>query len=340
MTESLHIFKKYPILAEMRLEVEKEMQTVLRSEFPDSVQGLRSMLEYHLGWKDGNSPGKRMRPLFLLVACHAAGGEWHKALPAAVAVEFIHNFSLIHDDIEDHSLTRHLRSTLWAQVGVPQAINAGDALLLAGNKKIWELESDYPLALVQRCSLILEQATLNLTRGQFLDISFESRDLITREEYFQMIQGKTTALISACTQIGAMLGQYSPQTEMAFTQYGTNLGLAYQIIDDYLGIWGKEETTGKSTATDIIHRKKSFPVVLGLTLVEQFRSVWESQSEMEPVADQLASILVEHGIQQATIEQANEFTRKAKLALQDGCQHSEAYPLMSDLTSWLLTRNM
>jgi geranylgeranyl diphosphate synthase, type I len=330
----------YPILAEMRQEIEKQLRQTIRSDFPESVAGLRHMMEYHFGWLDGSASGKRLRPLFLLLACHTVGGDWRQALPAAAAVELIHNFSLIHDDIQDGSETRHNRPTLWTQVGVAQAINAGDAMFTAGLKKIWELETIYPVELVRRCSAILQQTCLSLTRGQFLDISFEDQETVTEEEYLTMITGKTTSLIAACLQIGALLGTNDLRTAVEYTRYGTNLGLAFQIVDDFLGIWGKPEVTGKSAATDLISRKKSYPVVLGLTEVEEFRLIWQDEPDLTDRSDDLARILDEAGIKSRTIEKADEFTRQAREALALALPPGESLTMMETLTSWLLTRDV
>jgi geranylgeranyl diphosphate synthase, type I len=331
---------RYPILTEMRQEVEKQLRQTVRSDFPEGVIGLRRMMEYHFGWTDASSSGKRLRPLFLLLACHTVGGNWRQALPAAAAVELIHNFSLIHDDIQDGSETRHNRPTLWTQVGVAQAINAGDAMFTAGLKKIWELEPAYPLELVRRCSAILQQTCLSLTRGQYLDISFEDQEAVSEEEYLTMITGKTTALIAACMQMGALLGTDNAQTAVEYTRYGTNLGLAFQIVDDYLGIWGKPEVTGKSAATDLISRKKSLPVVIGLAEVDEFRRIWMENEDLSAHADELARILDGAGIKDRTIAKADEFTRQAREALALAVPAGAGLTMMEDLTDWLLTRDV
>lgn len=331
---------KYPLLTEMRQEVEKQLRQTIRTEFPDGVIGLRRMQEYHFGWTDSASSGKRLRPLFLLLACHTVGGDWHQALPAAAAVELIHNFSLIHDDIQDGSETRHSRPTLWTQVGVAQAINAGDAMFTVGLKKIWELEPAFSLELVRRCSAILQQTCLSLTRGQFLDISFEEQNTVSEEDYLTMITGKTTSLIAACMQIGALLGSDSPQTAVEYTRYGANLGLAFQIVDDYLGIWGQPEVTGKSAATDLISRKKSYPVILGLSEVEEFRRIWMAEEDLTVHAELLARILDTAGIRQRTIDKADEFTRQAREALALAVPVGDGLSMMQELTAWLLTREV
>ncbi len=129
-------FEKYPLLFEMRTLVEKDLRSTIMADFPPSVLPLREMIEYHMGWMDSENTGKRLRPLFVLLATHASGGNWQHAIPAASAVELIHNFSLIHDDIQDQSTLRHGNPTLWTRVGIAQAINAGDALYTTGLKKI------------------------------------------------------------------------------------------------------------------------------------------------------------------------------------------------------------
>ncbi len=197
------VFSQFPILAEMRTQIEADLRSTITNSFHGQTPELQQMLEYHLGWGDQPVTGKRLRPIFVLLAALASGGDWRTAIPAASAVELIHNFSLIHDDIQDQSELRHHRPTLWKRVGVAQAINAGDALYTIGLLKIWELESSYPVQTVAECAKLLQNTCLQLTQGQYLDISFEQASEVTEAAYFQMILGKTTSLLQTCMAAGS-----------------------------------------------------------------------------------------------------------------------------------------
>ncbi len=229
------------------------------------------MLRYHLGWLDEKgSPGqglagKALRPSLCLLACEAVGGDYHRALPAAAALELLHNYSLIHDDIQDDDLERRHRPTVWAVWGKPQAINAGTAMRIFTNVSLLHLgELGVPLEkrlLVQR---LIDETSLSLIEGQYLDISYENRYDITVSDYLRMIEGKTAALIACALEIGALLGTDDENLIKCFRQLGWNLGLAFQIRDDILGIWGDQDLTGKPQASDIRRRKKTLPVIRAL----------------------------------------------------------------------------
>ena len=235
-----------------------------------------NMLTYHMGWSgDGagaEATGKRIRPLMVLLVCAACGldlkdsGEanWRSALPAAAAVELIHNFSLVHDDIQDNSEKRRGRPTVWVKWGIPQAINSGDGLLVLANLAITDLLNHYPSEKVVKVSQILQNTCLDLTRGQFLDMSYEKRNDLRVDDYWPMIGGKTAALLSCCCTLGAIMGNADEATVDAYRSFGHYLGLAFQLQDDILGIWGNEAVTGKSIMSDLVEGKKSLPVLAGL----------------------------------------------------------------------------
>jgi geranylgeranyl diphosphate synthase, type I len=333
------IFAQFPILAEMRTEVEADLRRTIASSFHGQTPELQQMLEYHLGWGDKPVTGKRLRPLFVLLATQASGGDWHKAIPAASAVELIHNFSLIHDDIQDQSELRHHRPTLWKQVGIAQAINAGDALYTIGMLKIWELESIFPVQIVAECAKLLQNTCLQLTQGQYLDIAFEQAPEVTEETYFQMILGKTTSLLQTCLSLGARLGSSDPDVLAAFAEYGLNLGLAFQIQDDYLGIWGEQTATGKSTTSDLATHKKTYPILLGLARSPDFHMIWQKPEFSESDLADLVYHLEQIGIKEETLQQADKFTEKARSALQSCCRDEKAYTILRSLTEWMTNRN-
>ncbi|MCB0234646.1 MAG: polyprenyl synthetase family protein [Anaerolineales bacterium] len=250
--------------------IDAEMRKALGNDVP-IYAGHYGMLRYHMGWVDElfqpavvNS-GKRIRPVLCLLACQAAGAPVERALPAAAALELLHNFSLIHDDIEDDSPTRRHRPTVWALWGRPQAINAGDAMFTLARHALYGLAEHHVSAeQVLNAFRNFDETCVRLTEGQYLDMSFEGRMDVTVDEYLSMIAGKTAALIGASLYIGALIGGAGLEMRSALAEFGRQLGLAFQIQDDILGIWGDEAVTGKSAASDILTRKKSLPVVYAL----------------------------------------------------------------------------
>ncbi len=251
-------------------KVEAYMRQVVSSE-SEELGGLYGMLRYHLGWEDqqgqpDSAPaGKRVRPLVVLMASQAAGGDPAKAIPAAAAVELLHNFSLIHDDIEDRSPTRRHRTTLWSWVGEAQAINAGDTMFTLARLALLGLsDKGVPPERVLVAQRLFDLMCVHLTEGQYLDISFETRDDVALDEYLIMIAGKTAALLGVSAQLGAIAAGADDATAGHYWRFGHELGLSFQVQDDILGIWGDEAKTGKSAASDILTRKKTLPVLYAL----------------------------------------------------------------------------
>jgi geranylgeranyl diphosphate synthase type I len=255
------------ILEAYRSEVDAEIKDILN----DRQSPLYDMMRYHLGWIDDkgnparNNSGKALRPALCLFSCEATGGNFHDALPAAAALELVHNFSLIHDDIQDDDRERRHRPTVWAIWGKPQAINAGTAMRILANSAIFRLPMDrISLQKQLHISQRLDEISLKLIEGQYLDIDFEDRFDIAVNDYMTMINGKTAALISGSMEIGACVGTDVGPVVDSFSRIGRNLGLAFQIRDDILGIWGDQAETGKPSGNDIRRRKKSYPVVFAL----------------------------------------------------------------------------
>jgi geranylgeranyl diphosphate synthase type I len=201
------------------------------------------------------------------------GGEGASpALPAAAAIELIHNFSLVHDDIQDQDTERHHRPTAWAVWGVPQAINAGDGLwALATRAFLRAAERGVPAEIVVRAHGMLNDACLTMIEGQSLDLAFEQQSgeggvpVVSADQYLDMIGRKTGALIATALAIGALIGSGDAAVAAGFHRFGVELGRVFQIQDDMLGIWGQEQLTGKSTSSDIRRRKQSYPVVYTLS---------------------------------------------------------------------------
>ncbi len=230
-----------------------------------------SLMRYHLGWEDRYGgpvearSGKQLRPTLCLLCCEATGGDWERALPAAAAIELLHNFTLIHDDVEDASPKRHGRETIWSLWGEAQAINVGDGMFALSHQTLLRLsERGFPAETVLRAVRLLDEATLRLCEGQHRDLVYAEQRKVNLADYLAMIEGKTAALLAASSAMGALLGGAPEEAIDALHEFGRRLGLAFQIQDDVLGIWGLMEETGKPAGDDLRQGKKSYPVVFAI----------------------------------------------------------------------------
>lgn len=300
------------------------------------------MVRYPLGWvdQDGqpyNHPtGKRIRPILLLLCAEAAGGAYQTALPAAAAVELLHNFSLVHDDIQDDSPTRHGRPTVWTIWGRANAINAGDALFALAYSAMQRLA--VPADIAVKAWNVFNATNIELTRGQHMDMRFERQPSCGIDEYLSMIRGKSAALVAACAQIGALIGSGDEETAAHFADFGLNLGLAFQIRDDILGIWGDPAVTGKSAATDILARKKSLPVVCGLLRSTTFGALYGREQFGAEEVNAAVEVLNEIGAQAFTVEYETRYYRQALEALERANPTGKAAAGLLKLTESLFQR--
>jgi geranylgeranyl diphosphate synthase type I len=269
-----------------------------------------------------------------LLCCEASGGDWRTALPAAAAVELLHNFSLIHDDIEDSDPLRRGRPTVWKVWGTAQAINAGDALYTIAHMALSGL-SDYtiPVELILATRQRFDRACLVLTQGQHLDLGFEARASVTEAEYLHMVYGKTAALIEAACGLGALV--YGSDLVSHYEDFGRALGLAFQIQDDLLGIWGDPQLTGKPAGNDLRNHKKSLPVAYALDRSEELRRLY-AQAEVD-VAVTIAE-LDRVGAREYAERLAAQHQRQALAALDATGQENEATEALRELAKQLLNR--
>jgi geranylgeranyl diphosphate synthase type I len=248
----------------------EDMETELKSLLLGESFPLYRMMAYHMGWLDEEgaevegSRGKRLRPILCLLSCEALGGDYRAALPAAAAVELVHNFSLIHDDIQDGTPERHNKSAVWWVWGPAQAINAGDGMYaLARLALLRQSGKGISPEKAVRAMFLLDGACLRLCEGQYLDIAYQERLDVSMETYLQMVEGKTAALMSCATGMGALVASDEESAIQAMIRYGLKLGLAFQIRDDVLDLWGRKDI-GKPLAGDIKSKKKSLPVIYAL----------------------------------------------------------------------------
>ncbi|HEX4832938.1 MAG TPA: polyprenyl synthetase family protein [Trebonia sp.] len=223
---------------------------------------IRHVAGYHAGWWDADGAaldggGKALRPALALCCARAAGAASPAAaLAAAVAVEVMHDFSLLHDDVMDGDRTRRHRPTAWVVFGVSQAILAGDALIALAMEQAAQVPGGG--------GAVLSLALVDLCAGQCADITFERRDQVTISECVDMADGKTGALLGAACELGALAGGADAATAGRYRQFGRHLGIAFQLVDDDLGIWGDPQRTGKPVGADLAARKRSLPVVAAL----------------------------------------------------------------------------
>jgi geranylgeranyl diphosphate synthase type I len=325
-------------------EIEAELHRAVDQAGGPGLYSLRHMLAYHLGWEGtGAGPdasGKRIRSQLVLLSCASAGGKWPAALPAAAAVELVHNFSLIHDDIEDNSPLRRGRPTIWTQWGIPQAINAGDAMFTLAFLAVLRLEETVSLPAALDASRLLQTTCLNLTQGQYLDISFEQRDDLRLADYWPMVTGKTAALLSACCELGALVAGCGTAERAAYRQFGLSLGLAFQAQDDLLGIWGDSALTGKSAESDLVSGKKSLPVLYGLEQKGAFTRRWAEGPIQPDQAAQVAAMLEAEGGRRFTQSEANRLTGEALAALEAAHPQAETGEALRALALRLVNRKI
>jgi geranylgeranyl diphosphate synthase type I len=313
-----------------------ELLAELRSIIGDNNLPLYDMMRYHLGWianSDLPQPergGNLWRPFLCLFACQAVGGGWQKALPAAVAVELVHNFSLIHDDVEDASSERRHHLTLWKVWGQAQAINTGDAMHALAQLSLFRLESrGIPGRKMLKAAEALDKACLQLCQGQYLDLSFESQIDTSVADCLKMIALKTASLFETSLYVGALLGIDEPAVIDQLCGFGRDLGMAYQMRDDLLGIWGSPELTGKPRLEDIRRRKKTLPVVYGLEKDkaeggEGLLRLYQQETIEEEDATKVASLLDEMGARRYTEGMLEQYYHQALSHLEANSLASQA----------------
>ena len=310
---------------------------------------LYGMIKYHLGWVDDrlqpvrNDPGKRIRSRLCLLSCMAAGSPPERALAPATAIELVHNFSLVHDDIQDRSRYRRYRRTVWDLWGEAQAINAGDGLFTLAQLALADDPEASPWV-IMRAFRALNGACRSLCEGQFLDLDFETRPTVTVEDYFAMIEHKTGALLATSCLLGALYGGAPEPALDEYYNFGRHLGLAFQIRDDYLGIWGDPKDTGKPSADDLTSKKKTLPILYALAAsagddrarLESFLAAGGPAEETEAAA--ILAILDRCGADSYTTQGVERESRNAIDALSRAQPVPEAAAALTHLCEMLSLR--
>jgi geranylgeranyl diphosphate synthase type I len=228
--------------------------------------------------------------------------------------------------------------TVWEKWGMPQGINAGDALFVLSDQAILDLSTAYPAGTVLKSASILHATCLNLTRGQYLDMSFETRPAVAIEDYWPMVAGKTASLLAACADVGALLGSADESTQEAYRSFGNYLGLAFQVQDDLLGIWGDSALTGKSSESDLVTGKKSLPVIYALEKNGAFAQRWAQGPVRPDEVPHLADQLTKEGARSFTRETADQMTDLALQSLRASDPQGDAGEALFELVNRLLNR--
>lgn len=334
-------------------ELEEEMRWVLAPEITpassdvrESPELLYGMIHYHLGWADANfrpvrvDAGKRLRPIFLLLCCEAQGGQWNQALPAAAAVELLHNFTLIHDDIEDRDEFRRGRATLWAIWGEAQTINAGDALYTLAYRALLSLDAvNLPVERVLQAARCYSHAILKITEGQCWDIGFETTPQVSEMAYLTMIRGKTATLLGMACELGGIIAGAAPGAIQALRTFGEAVGMAFQMNDDLLGLWGNPARTGKPVAADLRRRKKTLPILHGMAHSPEFVALMEGSGLDDAAVTSALALLEKAGSHAYTQAQAKLFHDQAVAAWQQSNGTGEAQTALLELAEKLMKRD-
>ena len=328
-----------------RDQIETEIKSlVLEEGFP-----LYRMMGYHMGWLDEygeaaeEESGKRIRPTLSLLACEALGGDVKAALPAAAAVELVHNFSLIHGDIQDGNSERQNRPTVWWVWGPAQAINAGDGMhALARLALLRQTGEGMSPERTLKAVGLLDQACLRLCEGQYLDLTYQERVDISQDAYFKMVDGKTAALISCAAELGAVMSSAEEPVVQAMAQFGAKLGTAFQIRDDILDLWGQQDT-GKPLAGDILNKKKSLPIVYAIENASgaERRALGDVYFKrvMEPEdIDKIIEVLQTLGAREFCQAKADALCNEAVQSLKDAGLTSQQSEGLEALARFIVTR--
>jgi len=314
---------------------------------------LAGMVQYHLGYADLTlrpidpltiDRGKRIRPAVTLLVAGTAGGDLAQAAPVAAAIELLHNFTLIHDDIQDESATRRHRPTVWHTWGAKQAINAGDALFAVAHLPLHQLPARGVSA--ERTFAVLdafERMTIEIVEGQTLDLGFETREDVTADDYLAMISGKTSAIIRFAAWAGATIAGADAVTAVRWADFGLELGLGFQIHDDLLGIWGTQAETGKRQADDIRRRKKSYPFLLLRERLEppmqaELNAIYAQDDVSEQDVVRVLALMDTHDVRRDVEQVVANYHDAAAAVLADAARHPEYQRQLRALVESLATR--
>ncbi len=341
-TDKSIVFQRYhrEILQELHRAFLPQNISLAEGVNYDALLKIYGQMQYHLGWLDqqlrpaDGHPGKLLRPKLLLLSYELAWAQGQTpstnppalplqpALPAAAAVELAHNFTLLHDDIQDGDVERRHRPTVWSVWGIPEAILVGDALLALTRLHLWKvLDKGVEPATALNLAKLFDTALLKLTEGQYLDMSFERQQQVSLSSYEEMISRKTGILMRCATEMGAILGTSNLEIIEGLSRFGHALGLAFQVRDDMLGVWATEAELGKLPAGDIYRRKKSLPILHAFRYAQpgDQQAIAKIYNQDTPITQEQAQEVLAIFVRTQTREYCNQFLaqqcQQARLAL-------------------------
>jgi len=290
----------------------------------DAASPTKTLVRAHFAFDDASAKrGKRLRPRILVTVAETEGAQAEDAFAAAAAVELLHNFSLVHDDIEDCDELRHGRPALWARYGIPAALTAGDAMCALSYTELVHTPAGVDAERAVAMTTCLHRTLYALCRGQGADIGFETSPSVTFGEYLAMIEGKTAALFAASCELGALAAGAPPERASAYGRMGRDYGLAFQVRDDVLGTWGTPSETGKPAGADIRRRKWSFPVAWAMdgpasrdrdTVAQAYASIGELTDE---TANAVIAALERLGAHKAADKACDAYIARATAVAQE-----------------------
>jgi len=331
-------------------QVLNRVMELVEPELVNSVKKLSDellpVIEYHFGWKTikgieaPEDTGKRLRPSLAVLSAEAVGRDLEVAIPGAVAVELIHNFSLIHDDIIDGDKERRHRPSAWTAFSIEDALIAGDALHTLAFQVLLEENTPERVQAARR----LVDATTTMISGQAADMTFDDLPTVSFEECLKMEAAKTGALLGYSSSVGAILSGADKNTCNALEVFGYELGLAYQAVDDVLGIWGDPKITGKPAGNDLREKKKSMPVSIVLSAnnsdSEKLLEIFSTKEDLDEEEIVRASALIENaGGREATLEEADKHLKRAIEFLNNADIRKETFCELEEIAHFVVNRD-
>lgn len=327
------------MINEIRARFEFELEDKLMTQCGKTEPELTEMVRYHFGWHaDGEQRGKRLRPIMHILATMALGSPEEAAMSSAIALETFHNFTLVHDDIQDKGEFRQGRPAMWQKYGMEQSINTGDFMSYAAfsmlNQDKHELNEHQGILLNQTFTL----AGLDVMRGQHLDMRYEKIAIVKLEQYLKMITYKTARLFSLAFEMAGIINQVETEKLTNLRAIGANIGVAFQIQDDYLGIWGDPLKTGKSVSTDIMTKKKTYPLLIGLNNIQEMLDLWNEPAPLpDDVIGKITNLLSDNDIDAQTLNAARSYKLDAINLFEDTFrQESETKQSLLNLLSSMI----
>lgn len=327
------------MINDIKTRFELVLEEQLMMQCGQTEPELTEMVRYHFGWHaDGEQRGKRLRPIIHILATMALGSTEEAGMSSAIALETFHNFTLVHDDIQDKGEFRQGRPAMWQKYGMEQSINTGDFMSYAAfsvlNQDKHELNEHQGIMLNQTFTL----AGLDVMRGQHLDMRYEKMEFVKLDQYLKMITYKTARLFSLAFEMAGIINQVETEKLTNLRAIGANIGVAFQIQDDYLGIWGDPLKTGKSVSTDIMTKKKTYPLLIGLNNIKEMLDLWNEPAPLpDDVIGKITNLLSDNDIDAQTLNAARSYKLDAINLFEDTFrQESEAKQSLLNLLSSMI----